>query len=167
MALTAPALLDAAHQVEGFTCTNHPLAQWLKGHARKNHDNRASRVYVVCDGARVVGFYALASGSIALANVPTAKLRQNTPHPMPAVVLGRLAVDVNYQRQGIGSGMLKDAIQRSIRVSMEVGARVLLCHATDESVKAFYQHHGFVESLTDPLTVMLNISKLKPDAPPA
>lgn len=56
--------------------------------------------------------------------------------------------------------MLKDAILRTLRVANDLGARALLCHAIDDDAKAFYMHHGFVESPTDPLTVLLNISRI-------
>jgi predicted N-acetyltransferase YhbS len=82
------------------------------------------------------------------------------PDPIPVAVLGRLAVHIDWQGQGIGSGLLRDASLRTLRLSKEMGIRALLYHAVDESAKQFYLHHGFVESPIEPLTVMLNVSKL-------
>ena len=82
------------------------------------------------------------------------------PDPIPVVVPGRLAVHVGWAGKGIGSGLLKDAALRTVRLAEEMGIRALLCHAIDEEAKQFYLHHGFVQSPIEPLTVMLNIAKL-------
>jgi GNAT superfamily N-acetyltransferase len=108
----------------------------------------------------VVGYYALAAGSLAALAAP-ARLRRNMPDPLPLMVLGRLAVDSAWTGRGIGSGLLKDAVLRSLRAAELIGVRALLCHALDQQAKAFYLKHGFVESPLDPLTVLL---ALKGDA---
>jgi GNAT superfamily N-acetyltransferase len=82
------------------------------------------------------------------------------PDPIPVAVLGRLAVHADWIGQGIGRGLLKDAIYRTLQISQQLGIRVLLCHAIDEEAKAFYQKHGFVESPTDAMTVMLSLARL-------
>ena len=82
------------------------------------------------------------------------------PDPIPVIVLGRLAVHVDWAGQGIGAGLLKDAVLRALQLSQEIGIRALLCHAISEDAKRFYQHHGFVASPIEPLTVMLNLVKL-------
>jgi len=110
----------------------------------------------VCEGKRVVGFYALAAGSVQRTHAHGA-VRRNMPDPIPAIVLGRLAVDRTWQGQGLGADLLHDAVLRALRASREIGARVLLCHAIDEDARRFYLHHGFVESTFDPLTVMLDL----------
>ncbi|HZX91009.1 MAG TPA: GNAT family N-acetyltransferase, partial [Rudaea sp.] len=142
-----------------FCCINESLKSWLRQRALENHQGGASRCFVVCDDANVVGYYALAAGSVGLEAAPGA-IRRNMPDPIPVAVLGRLAVDRNYAGQGIGSAMLKDAVLRTIRVANDMGTRALLCHAIDDGAKAFYLHHGFLESPTDPLTVLLNISRV-------
>ncbi len=82
------------------------------------------------------------------------------PEPIPVVVLGRLAVHEDWSGQGLGAGLLKDAVLRSLRLSQELGIRALLCHALHDDAKNFYMHHGFVESPIEPMTVMLNLTKL-------
>ncbi len=82
------------------------------------------------------------------------------PEPVPVAVLGRLAVHAEWSGKGIGGGLLKDAVLRTVRLAEEMGIRALLCHAIDESAKRFYQHHGFIQSPIDPMTLMLNIAKL-------
>lgn len=109
---------------------------------------------MVCDGSAVVGYYALAAGSVTHAEAAS-KVKRNMPDPIPAIVLGRLAVHKNWMGQGIGAGLLKDAILRSIRSSEEIGVRVMLCHAIDEEAKKFYLKHGFLASPVNDMTVML------------
>lgn len=83
------------------------------------------------------------------------------PDPIPVAVLGHLAVHTDWVRQGIGRGLLKDAIQRTLQTSEQLGIRVLLCHAIDEEAKAFYLRNGFIESPTDAMTVMLSLASLQ------
>src|SRR5262245_15783442 len=100
MPIAAPALLSADHDLSQFRCQHDSLSLWLQKHALTNNGKRGSRTHVVRDGTRVVGFYALAAGSVQHESAPKAVTR-NMPKPIPAIVLGRLAVDTDYQGQGI------------------------------------------------------------------
>jgi GNAT superfamily N-acetyltransferase len=135
------------------------LEIWLKQRARRNQQEGASRTFVACAGAEVVGYYALAAGALLHDTAP-GNIRRNMPDPIPVVVLGRLAVHTGWTGQGIGAGLLKDAVLRTVRLAEQMGIRAMLCHALDERAKQFYLHHGFIESPVEPLTVMLNIAKL-------
>jgi GNAT superfamily N-acetyltransferase len=135
------------------------LEIWLKQRARRNQQEGASRTFVACAGAEVVGYYALAAGALLHDTAP-GNIRRNMPDPIPVVVLGRLAVHTGWTGQGIGAGLLKDAVLRTVRLAEQMGIRAMLCHALDERAKQFYLHHGFIESPIEPLTVMLNIAKL-------
>lgn len=155
MLLPAPSTLGPEHRVEAFRCSAPELARWLVERALQNQASGASRCFVACDGQQnVIGYYALAAGGMSHEEVP-GRVRRNMPHPIPVIVLGRLAVHVDWVGQGIGAGLLKDAVQRTLQVCGQVGARALLCHAIDASAKAFYLRHGFVESPIDAMTVML------------
>lgn len=160
MSLTAPSPLDGQHELEGFRCVEPALEQWLKRRALRNQDEGASRTFVVCEGTAVVGYYALAAGSVVHAEAPGA-VRRNMPEPIPVVVLARLAVHRDWSGKGIGSGLLKDAVLRCLRLSEDLGVRALLCHALHEPARAFYLHHGFIPSPIEPLTVMLDLRKLR------
>jgi len=163
--IAAPSPLDAAHRLEGFRCNEPELAHWLVRRALRNQRDGASRCFVVCDGQRnVLGYYALAAGSVSHAYA-AGSVRRNMPDPVPVVVLGRLAVHADHTGQGIGSGLLKDAVLRSLRLSGELGVRALLCHAMSPQAKAFYLAHGFIESPIDAMTVMLSLGRLRADAP--
>jgi GNAT superfamily N-acetyltransferase len=159
MSLRAPAPLDDGHALDDFRCGEPELESWLRQRARKNQRDGASRCFVVCDGAVVVGYYALAAGAILHAQSPGG-IRRNMPEPIPIVVLGRLAVHADHAGRGIGAGLLKDAVLRSARLAREMGIRAMVCHAISEDAKRFYLHHGFVESPIEPMTVMLNLARL-------
>jgi predicted N-acetyltransferase YhbS len=156
----APAPFKPGHEVDDFISPHQELTNWLRRRARGNEEGQEWRCFVACEGQRVVGYYALAAGSVERAQVPGGLLR-NMLDPIPAVVLGRLAVDTRWQGQGLGADLLQDAALRALRASREIGARVLLCHAIDESATAFYLHHGFVESTFDSMTVMLDLKKVE------
>ena len=148
-AFGAPTPLTAAHDASAFTCTHESLTTWLQKRALVNASSGASRCYVVCDDEQqVIGYYALAAGSVASEAAP-GRLRRNMPDPLPVIVLGRLAVHTDWAGKGIGSGLLKDAVLRSIQAADLIGVRALMCHAIDDDAKAFYLKHGFVASPLD------------------
>ena len=160
MRIGAPRPLADEHQLGDFHCTSPDLAKWLKERARRNQRDGASRCFVVCDARQhVIGYYALAAGSVSHLMVP-GSVRRNMPEPIPVAVLARLAVHSDWIGQGIGRGLLKDALQRTLRTSEHMGIRVLLCHAIDEAARASYLRHGFIESPIDPMTVMLSLVRM-------
>lgn len=156
-ALSAPQPLAEEHQIEHFRNKHASLESWLKEHARHNQKRGGSVCYVVCaPGNVVVGYYAVAMGSILHAEAPR-KMRHDMPKPIPVLVLGRLAVDSSWEGKGIGSGMLADALNRVQSLSKQAGCVAMLCHAIDEEAKAFYRKYGFVESPLHPLTLLLPV----------
>lgn len=158
VALIAPVPLAPHHDCSSFDCGNAELSHWLRQHAQSNENLRGTRCFVVCEANRIVGFYALAAGSLERSNARS-PIRRNMPDPVPAILLGRLAIDRTWQGRGLGTDLLQDATLRALRAAHEIGARVLLCHAKDPTAQAFYLHHGFSESTFDPLTVMLDLRK--------
>ncbi|MEO6064677.1 MAG: GNAT family N-acetyltransferase [Lysobacterales bacterium] len=158
--VSAPVSLAEGHKLESFQCRSPELAKWLIDRARNSHRDGASKCFVVCDELQnVIAYYALAAGSVSRAIAP-GNIKRNMPDPVPVAVLGRLAVHADWMRQGIGSGLLKDAILRTFQLAGQMGIRALLCHAIDEQAKAFYLKHGFLESPIDPMTVMLSLARL-------
>jgi GNAT superfamily N-acetyltransferase len=154
---SAPEPLTAEHDTSHFVCRHESLSAWLNKRALANAVSGASRTYVVCAPDRqVIGYYALAAGSIAAASV-AGRLRRNMPDPLPVIVLGRLAVHTEWAGRGIGGGLLKDAALRAIQASTLIGVRALLCHAIDDEAVGFYLKHGFVSSPLDPLTLLLGL----------
>lgn len=161
MEISAPCVLEAQHDLSNFQCTSPELVRWLLERARKNQSEGGSTCFVVCDEYQhVIGYYALAAGSIFHAEVPSF-FKRNMPDPIPVVVLGRLAVHSAWVRRGIGRGLLKDAVQRTLQTAQQIGIRALLCHAIDENAKAFYLKHAFVESPLNSLTLLLSIPEMR------
>jgi len=156
--LSAPALLTAEHRLADFSCGVASLDDWLKRRARLNQISGASRTYVVAKGEAVVGYYCLASGALALNEAPPV-MRRNMPDPLPIAVLGRLAVDQSYQRRGLGVALLQDAVLRTLQAGDILGIRGLLVHALSAEAQAFYEHHGFVASSTQPMTLILSLKR--------
>jgi len=146
--------LATGHDFDSFCSGEEVLDHWLKRRAWRNEVSGASRTYVVCDGVAVVGYYALATGSAMLDTAP-GKVRRNMPDPIPLIILGRLAIDTRYQGMGLGRGLLKDALMRSLQVAVQVGVRALLVHAMSEPARQFYLHHGFVVSPLDEAKLFL------------
>jgi predicted N-acetyltransferase YhbS len=166
-ALGPPVPITADHCASGFACKHESLNQWLQRRALANASSGATRTYVVCaDNRRVIGYYALAAGSIAVGSVPL-RMRRNMPDPLPVIVLGRLAVHQEWSGRGIGIGLLKDAVLRSLQAADIIGACALLCHAIDDEAKAFYLRHGFAISPMQPLTMMLGLPRRPPGGTPA
>ncbi len=154
-----PVPITAEHDTSLFTCRHDSLNLWLRRRALSNASSGATRTYVVCaESDRVVGYYALAAGSLDVESAPS-RLRRNMPDPLPVVVLGRLAVDDTWSGRGVGGGLLKDAVLRSLQAADLIGACALMCHAIDADAKAFYAKHGFVESPTQELTMMLGLRR--------
>lgn len=159
-AVSPPEHLNPEHNLSAFDCGVPALNDWLKRHAIQNEASRASRTYVVTAGGRVVGYYALATGSVNQAE-STGRIRRGMPDPIPVMILGRLAVDREFQRAKLGTALLKDALLRTLQVSSIVGIRAVLLHAISEDAKRFYVRHGFVESPVNPMTLLAKLSDLE------
>jgi GNAT superfamily N-acetyltransferase len=158
--VSAPEPLDAQHCIDDFDCGSKSLNDWLRKHALRNQASGASRTFVVCDGERVIAYYALASSAVAL-DTAAGELRRNMPDPVPVVVLGRLALDGAYQGHGLGSALLQDAGRRILSAADEIGIRGLLVHTLDKTAKTFYQRVGFDPSPLDPMTLMITLAELR------
>jgi predicted N-acetyltransferase YhbS len=145
-----PEKLSATHDLSAFDCGEPALDNWLRRRAQQNEMSGASRTFVVCAGKKVVGYYTLAAGAVTHGVMPD---------PVPVIVLGRLAVDRTFHGQGVGSGLLRDAILRVVGAAEIAGIRAILVHAISEDAKRFYEKHGFVASPADPLTVMITVAE--------
>lgn len=159
--LKAPQQLGDAHDLATFDCGEAALNAWLTQRARSNERDGASRTFVVTDGPkRVVGYYCLSTGAVARVDAP-GRVRRNMPDPIPVMVLGRMAVDLQYRGKGIGKGLLKDALLRTLQVASEVGVRALLVHAISDQAREFYLHWGFQASPTHSMTLMIPLKQAR------
>ena len=155
MPYRGPALLESSHQIVEFRSDVVALDIWLRTRALANQSLGTSRTWVVTDTEtdEVVGYYASSTASVLRAIVPNA-LRRNQPEEMPAVLLGRMAVDHRHQGRGLGSSMLKHLFLKVQEISAVVGVRLILVHAKSEDARAFYEHFGFESSPQDRLTLV-------------
>lgn len=143
MSLSAPQPLDAQHRLEEFDCGKSGLTDWLLRYARQAQGSGSARTFVVCDGARVAGYFSLTVGQIDTLEAPERIRRGMGQYPIPLVILARLAVDLDYQKQGLGISLLQDAIRRTVAIAEHAGIRALLTHPIDADAEAFYRRFGF------------------------
>lgn len=143
MTLSAPQPLDARHRLEDFDCGKPALTEWLHRHARSAQGSGSAKTFVVCDGERVAGYYSLTVGQIDTLEAPERVRRGMGQYPIPLIILARLAVDLDYQRRGLGCSLLQDAIHRAIAVAEHAGIRALLTHPLDAEAESFYRRFGF------------------------
>jgi GNAT superfamily N-acetyltransferase len=160
VSLHAPCSLLAEHDVTAFDCGVPSLNDWLKKRALANQVAGASRTFVVTDDARVVAYYALASGAVA-PEASSGRFRRNMPNPIPVAILARLAIDRTQQGRGIGRALFQDAVRRVLHASDSIGIRGLLVHALNNDAKAFYLKLGLEPSPLSPLTLMATLSDLR------
>lgn len=160
MTVSAPEPLADHHHTEAFSSGTQSLDDWLRRRALKNQQQGASRTYVVCEGTRVVAYYALASGAVAVRAV-TGKFSRNMPNPIPVVILGRLAVDNALQGKGLGRALIRDAGLRVVQAAAAIGIRGLIVQAISDEAKAFYAKVGFDPSPMDPMMLMITLADLQ------
>lgn len=158
--LSAPVPIAPEHELAAFDSGQPSLDEWLKRRALRNHQSGASRCFVACTGADVVGYYSLSAGAIGHESAPKA-MRRNMPDPLPVLLLGRLAVDKRYHNQGLGSALLRDAMMRAVAVACEAGVFAILLHALTPEAKQFYLSRGFVQSPLQPMTLMMTLETVR------
>lgn len=159
--LSAVEKLSPDHELSAFSCGTPALDTWLKRFARQNQAAGASRTYVVHRANRVVGYYALAAGSVERQEAPDRVSRGLARHPLPVVIVARLAVDQTEQGSGLGRALLKDALLRIANAADVIGVRAVLVHAKDENARRFYERFDFEPSPIDPLQLFLLVKDLK------
>ncbi len=152
------ALLDATHSRAAFCSDSEPLNYYLREQVTQDIRRRVAACFVaVADGQRIAGYYTLASASLLLANLPASTSKKLPRYPtVPAVRMGRLAVDQAFKGQGLGGALLADALTRAAR--SEIAAFALMVDAKDEAASSFYRHHGFIVLPDSPLTLFLPLA---------
>lgn len=162
-ALISPSPVEPIHaddDVSRFDCGVERPDRWLVERAKANEGKLASRTYVVKRDALVVGFYAISTSSIVHAAVG-GSVRRNMPDPIPAVLLGQLAIDRSVQGQRLGVSLLQDALLRILQVSKVIGTRVVIVDAISDEARAFYLRFGFTATRTDPMRLFLDIRAIE------
>ncbi len=138
------------HAVDRFDCGQEALNRFLVRHALQNQQAGASQTYVVLAGDEVVGFYTLVVAQVEYDDAPQRLGKGLAKHPIPLMLLARLAVATSWQGHGLGSGLLKDAMLRTLQAADIAGIRALAVHAKDDDARAFYERFGFIPAPSDP-----------------
>lgn len=142
--------LQSGHPVEGFDCGSEALNRFLIRHAFQNERAGASRTYVALADAEVAGYYTLVVGHVEYDGAPERLKKGLARHPGPIMLLARLAIATHWQGKGLGSGLLKDAMLRTMQAADIAGIRAFAVHAKDDAARAFYERFDFVASPSDP-----------------
>ena len=153
--------LAAHHDAAAFDCGRSALNQFLQRFALPSQQANSSQTYVACRERRIVGYYSLAVGAVAFNDAPPRTGKGLARHPIPIIILARLAVDQTEQRAGLGRALLKDALLRTAQAADIAGIRALVVHAKDEQARGWYGQFDFDPSPTDPLHLFLVMKDLK------
>lgn len=153
--------LGAAHDRAGFNSDSEPLNRYLCEQATQDVRRRVAACFVaLADEQRIAGYYTLASSSLLLTDLPTSTGKKLPRYPtVPAVRMGRLAVDQTFKGQGLGGALLADALDRAVR--SEIAAFALMVDAKDETAAAFYRYHGFIALPDSPMTLFLPLTTVR------
>jgi GNAT superfamily N-acetyltransferase len=153
--VSAPEPLEARHDLSRFSSGELSIDHWLRAHARAA-EGRTARTYVACVEGAVVGYHAIATGSVERGGMPRS-LRHGNPDPVPVAIIARLGVTAEWQGRGLGRDLLQDAIRRILHAGEIVGLRAILVHSLNKNASRFYLGHGFRASPIDPRTMLLSL----------
>lgn len=152
--------LAATDQVDAFDCGQAALNQFLQRYALVNQKAGSAQTCVCCRDDVVVGFYSLVVGSVDPEAAPSRVMKGLARHPVPVMILARLAVDTQHQRKGLGQALLRDALLRTAQAADIAGIRCLLIHAKDDAARRWYESWEFEPSPSDPYHLFLMIKDI-------
>jgi predicted N-acetyltransferase YhbS len=153
--------LTASDNGDAFGCGSHALNQFLRKFALINQKSGSAQTYVCCYDQEIVGYYTLAVGSVQPKSAPSRVIKGLARHPVPVMLLARLAVDLKHQRQGLGQALLKDCLLRTVQAVDIAGIRALLVHSKDDTARNWYLKLDFEPSPTDPHHLFLLLKDIK------
>lgn len=160
MLLSAPEPLAASHDVSEFSCGYSTLDNWLKTRALSNQQKGFTAVMVVHQEGQVVGYYGLAPTAVVPSLLPRSIRTGQPPDPVPCLLLGQLATDLQWAGRGIGTGLLKHALARCVQAASLIGGRALMVNAIDDEAARFWTRRGFIASKDDPLILFRSIGDI-------
>ena len=149
------------HAVEGFDCGNEPLNQFLIRYALTNQLSNASQTYIGLAEDEVIGYYTLVVGEVGYADAPERLTKGMARHAVPLMVLARTATSRRWQGKEVGTGLIKDAMRRTVNASEIAGIRAMAVHAKDDEARAFYRRFDFEPSPTQPLHLYMLVKDLR------
>jgi predicted N-acetyltransferase YhbS len=160
LAISGPEPLTSAHDLSEFSCGKPPLDHWLKTRALSNQEKGFTAVIVVHAAMKVIGYYGLSPTAVVPAVLPRSIRTGQPPNPVPCLLLGQLAVDVNWIGKGVGSGLLKHALHRSVAAANLIGGRALVVNAIDAEAADFWRRRGFVPSRDEPFVLFRSLADI-------
>jgi len=152
--------LTADHHLDDFDSGEPELDEWLLRRGWRNQLAGFSRTYVTTDGHRVVGYHAVSAFAVLRPHA-TGRARRQAPRQIPAILLGRLAVDRQAQGHGLGAGLLRHAMELTVAASDTVGVRMLVVTALHPAAAQFYERFGLAPSPTNPLDLMITVADIE------
>lgn len=155
------AKLSIEHDPSAFDCRHKALNTFIRLHALPGQRANSSQTYVAAVGPTIVGYHTLVVGDVAYEDAPERLAKGLPRHPVPILLLARLAVDRTWQGKGLGAALVADAMRRTLQVADIAGVRALLVHAKDEAAKSFYTHLGFEQFLGEPLILYRLLKDLR------
>jgi GNAT superfamily N-acetyltransferase len=158
--ISAPEPLTRTHRLDDFSCGKPSLDRWLKTRALSNQEKSFTAVLVVHEAQRVIGYYGLAPTAVVPSRLPRSIRTGQPPDPVPCLLLGQLATDLNWIGKGIGTGLLRHALERCVTAAGLIGGRALLVNAVDTEAAAFWARRGFIPSKDDPLVLFRSIADI-------
>jgi len=149
------------HFVDTFDCGQEDLNGWLRRNALQNQGAGAAQTYVGLMGGALIGYYSLAVGQVEYCDAPERLQKGLARHPVPIMLLARLAVDKGWQNKGVGRALLRDAVQRTVQAADIAGIRALAVHAKDERARRYYEQFDFAPSPADPLHLLVLLKDIR------
>ncbi len=149
------------HTIEGFDCGREELNRYLLRYAWVNQQAGAAQTYVGLVGDTVIGYYTLAVGQISREEAPERLTKGLARHPVPILLLARLAVALSAQGQGVGKALLRDAMQRTLQAADIAGIRAFAVHAKDAEARSFYEKFDFIPSPADPMHLFILLKDVR------
>ncbi len=153
--------ISTDHILEQFDCGKPPLNVWLQQRALSNHRKGFTSVQIAHDQMRVIGYYGLAPTAVAANIFPRSIRTGQPPDPLPCILLGRLAVDINVKGQGLGTALLLHALQRSVTAAGLIGGRAILVTAIDEDAATYWRSRGFHATQDDPMLFFMGMQEVQ------
>ena len=142
--------LQRTHNIDSFDCGREALNRFLIRFAHQNQQAEASQTYLALAEEQVVGYYTLVVGEVAYESAHRRLTKGLARHPVRITLLARLAIETSWQGRGLGSGLLKDAMHRTVRAAAITGMRAFAVHAKDDEAKSFYERFGLTPLPSDP-----------------
>ena len=153
--------LQRAHDVEAFSCGQESLDRYLQRYALISQRSDGAQTYVGVSDKNIIGYYTLTVGHVDYEEAAPRLTKGLSKNPIPIMLLARLAVDSEWQGKGVGSGLLRNALQRTLQAADIAGIRAFLVHAKDDKAKQFYEHFDFLPSPTDPYHLFLLLKDIR------